>query len=416
MGLEGGKGGGRQIGLFKLELDVGCFFSDGRLSFASAAALDLLLFSFRILLPLLFPSTAPPPKQLAKQSEVAEELAHDKVFIQPGADASGRPVVIITVRKHHKNGNAAALARLKRFICWVFDVAVAKATGVAASEDGGGSGEEVTVSEGGAGAAGGDAGGGGRRRATPLGDGKLTAIFDLRGASMDNMDVAGLKQIFGLLQSHFPERLGRMIFLDPPVIFWGVWRVVSPFVDPVTRAKVVMASLRDLGDGSIVPLRVLPEDMGGESRARSVVEAASEMGLLPRDVDVAALAAEAGEQRRAARSASASPEKRAAEAGEGRGGRAAAGASAAAAVAFASRDDNDEDEDGDSFEDAVDDDEDRLDDEGVAALEEAMQRELRMGSANGDENALPSARGSAAAAPKPVAVFFAAAAAAAVSE
>ena len=70
----------------------------------------------------------------------------------------------------------------------------------------------------------------------------------------------------------------------------------------------------------------------------------------------------------------------------------------------------------DSFEDAVDDDEDRLDDEGVAALEEAMQRELRMGSANGDENALPSARGSAAAAPKPGAVFFAAAAAAAVSE
>jgi len=52
-----------------------------------------------------------------------------------------------------------------------------------------------------------------------MGDGKLTAIFDLRGASMDNMDVASLKQIFGLLQSHFPERLGRMVFLDPPVIF-----------------------------------------------------------------------------------------------------------------------------------------------------------------------------------------------------
>lgn len=338
-------------------------------------------------------SPAPPPPRphplsppsslflLKNNSFSQSEVADDKVFIQPGADATGRPVVIITVRKHHKNGNAAALARLKRFICWVFDVAVAKASGVRSSEDG--SGENVT----------------------PLGDGKLTAIFDLRGASMDNMDVAGLKQIFGLLQSHFPERLGRMVFLDPPVIFWGVWRVVSPFVDPVTRAKVVMASLKDLGEGRIVPLRILPEDMGGEVEARSVVEAASELGLLPRGVDVAALAAEAGERR--ARSASASPDKASAAAGEGSAAAAAAAGASASAAASAVSPDDDED----SFEDAVDDDEDQTDDEEVAALEEAMQRELRMGgSANGDENALPG--GGAAAAPaKAGGVFFAAAAA-----
>ena len=326
------------------------------------------------------------------QSEVAEELAHDKVFIQPGSDAKGRPVVIITVNKHRKNGDAAALARLKRFICWVFDVAVAKATGLSTSEDGGSREAGAEPGEGGS----------SRRPAKPLGDGKLTAIFDLRGASMENMDVAGLKQIFGLLQSHFPERLARMVFLDPPVIFWGVWRVVSPFVDPVTRAKVVMASLKDLGEGDIVPLAVLPTDMGGESRARSVVEAAAELGLLPRDVDVAALAARAGERR--ARSASGSPDKKAA-ADAGGGSSASAAASAAAAVAS--------DDDEDSFEDAVDDDEDQPDDNDVAALEEAMQRELRMSSrsANGDENALP---GAAAAAPK--AVFAGSAAAALVSE
>lgn len=338
------------------------------------------------------PHTLSPPSSLFlpknnsfSQSEVAEELANDKVFIQPGADATGRPVVIITVRKHHKNGNAAALARLKRFICWVFDVAVAKASGVRSSEDGSG------------------------KNVTPLGDGKLTAIFDLRGASMDNMDVAGLKQIFGLLQSHFPERLGRMVFLDPPVIFWGVWRVVSPFVDPVTRAKVVMASLKDLGEGDIVPLRILPEDMGGEAEARSVVEAASELGLLPRGVDVAALAAEAGERR--ARSASASPDKASASAAAGEGSAAAAAAAGASASAAASAVSPDDDED--SFEDAVDDDEDQPDDEEVAALEEAMQRELRMGgSANGDENALPG--GGAAAAPAKAGGVFVAAAAAAV--
>ena len=227
-----------------------------------------------------------------------------------------------------------------------------------------------------------------RRPSPPLGDGKLTAIFDLRGASMENMDVAGLKQIFGLLQSHFPERLGRMVFLDPPVIFWGVWRVVIPFVDPVTRAKVVMASLKDLAEGDTVPLKILPTDMGGKVPARSVVEAARELELLPKDVDLAALAAAAGEKR-AARSASGSPEKRAASAGEG--GAAAAGAFSASAAAARASDDDDEEE---GFEDAVDDDEDQCNDEDVAALEEAMQRELRMSSssANGDENALPSGR------------------------
>ena len=383
--------------------------------FASAASLDPHHRNFRLSL-----SSQPPPnpnQKNKKQSEVAEELANDKVFIQPGADASGRPVVIITVRKHHKNHNAAALARLKRFICWVFDVCVAKATGMSVTEDGSGGeaagevevggavGEEEEAEEAGAPSSPPRP----RRPAAPLGDGKLTAIFDLRGASMENMDVAGLKQIFGLLQSHFPERLGRMVFLDPPVIFWGVWRVVSPFVDPVTRAKVVMASLRDLSEGDIVPLRILPEDMGGEAQARSVVEAASELGLLPRGVDVAALAAEAGERR--ARSASGSPEKASSSAGAAAGeGRAAAVAGASAASAAASADDDEEDEEG--FEDAVDDDEDQPDDEEVAALEEAMQRELRMGSANGDENALPGVGGAgAAAAPKVGAVFVAAAAA-----
>lgn len=347
-----------------------------------------------------------PKTKKKKQSEVAEELAQDKVFIQPGADASGRPVVIITVRKHRKNNNAAALARLKRFICWVFDVSVAKATGMSTSEDG--SGEVV---EGGGGGAAEEVSAAARRPAPPLGDGKLTSIFDLRGASMENMDVAGLKQIFGLLQSHFPERLGRMVFLDPPVIFWGVWRVVSPFVDPVTRAKVVMASLKDLSEGDIVPLKILPTDMGGDIPARSVVEAARELGLLPRDVDLAALAAEA-EERRAARSASGSPEK-VAVAGEG-GAAAAATASGAFPASSAAAAPNDEHE---RFEDAVDDDEDLCDDEEVAALEEAMQRELRISSASsangGDENTMPNARdaAAAAAAPKASAVLVAAAAA-----
>ena len=91
MGLEGGKGGGRQIGLFKLELDVGCFFSDGRLSFASAAALDLLLFSFRILLPLLFPSTAPPPNNSPNSPRSPRSSPTTRSSSNPGRTPRGGP-------------------------------------------------------------------------------------------------------------------------------------------------------------------------------------------------------------------------------------------------------------------------------------------------------------------------------------
>ncbi len=36
-----------------------------------------------------------------------------------------------------------------------------------------------------------------------------------------------LQAIFELLQSHYPERLNALWFLNAPLIFWGVWRLVS---------------------------------------------------------------------------------------------------------------------------------------------------------------------------------------------
>lgn len=36
-----------------------------------------------------------------------------------------------------------------------------------------------------------------------------------------------LQAIFELLQSHYPERLSALWFLNAPFIFWGVWRLVT---------------------------------------------------------------------------------------------------------------------------------------------------------------------------------------------
>ena len=35
-----------------------------------------------------------------------------------------------------------------------------------------------------------------------------------------------LQAVFELLQSHYPERLHALWFLNAPFIFWGVWRMV----------------------------------------------------------------------------------------------------------------------------------------------------------------------------------------------
>ncbi len=38
---------------------------------------------------------------------------------------------------------------------------------------------------------------------------------------MNNLDVQALRRIFDLLQTHFPERLSELWFLNAPWIFWG---------------------------------------------------------------------------------------------------------------------------------------------------------------------------------------------------
>ena len=68
---------------------------------------------------------------------------------------------------------------------------------------------------------------------------RATYIFDLAGLSLspNSLAMAIFKCTVHVDQAFFPERLHLAFFINSPWIFQGLWAILSPFIDPVTRAK-----------------------------------------------------------------------------------------------------------------------------------------------------------------------------------
>jgi hypothetical protein len=50
------------------------------------------------------------------------------------------------------------------------------------------------------------------------------------------------KMTLDLLQKHFKERMYRIYVLNPPMTFRIFWKLVKPFIDPVTKTKIVFCT------------------------------------------------------------------------------------------------------------------------------------------------------------------------------
>ncbi|KAJ9614816.1 Phosphatidylinositol transfer protein (PITP) [Knufia peltigerae] len=46
------------------------------------------------------------------------------------------------------------------------------------------------------------------------------------------------KQTLNILQNHYPERLGRALVTNVPFYIWGFFKLITPFIDPLTREKI----------------------------------------------------------------------------------------------------------------------------------------------------------------------------------
>jgi hypothetical protein len=68
---------------------------------------------------------------------------------------------------------------------------------------------------------------------------QMTLVIDFRDYSVWNAPPAATsKATLSILQNHYPERLGSAILLNPPTLFYALWAILGPFVDPKTKAKV----------------------------------------------------------------------------------------------------------------------------------------------------------------------------------
>jgi hypothetical protein len=70
----------------------------------------------------------------------------------------------------------------------------------------------------------------------------VTIIFDMTDFSMKNNDFRSLKFMIQMLQNYYPESLGRVLVYNSTWLFWTIWKLVSPLLDPVTAAKVCFAN------------------------------------------------------------------------------------------------------------------------------------------------------------------------------
>ncbi|KAK4218412.1 CRAL-TRIO domain-containing protein [Rhypophila decipiens] len=91
-------------------------------------------------------------------------------------------------------------------------------------------------------------------------------VMDLKGVGIGKIPqvYSYVKQVSGLSQNYYPERLGRLYVINAPWGFSTVWSVIKGWIDPVTVQKIHI-----LGSGyqkellAQVPAENLPKEFGG---------------------------------------------------------------------------------------------------------------------------------------------------------
>ncbi|KAJ2826955.1 hypothetical protein GGI24_002776 [Coemansia furcata] len=83
-------------------------------------------------------------------------------------------------------------------------------------------------------------------RSMPPGVTKLTIVIDASQFSplARTVPLSTAREFLSVLEKHYPDRLGRALVLSPPAYFVVFYRIVAPFIDPVTKSKIAFVDLK----------------------------------------------------------------------------------------------------------------------------------------------------------------------------
>jgi hypothetical protein len=98
----------------------------------------------------------------------------------------------------------------------------------------------------------------------------------------DSPPMATTKWTIHILQNHYPERLFRAYVLNPGFVFRTFFTVIRPFLDAVTKEKIVLCYGKKAKQdkvGARFDLAVCEESSGGEAGAVKDFESKAYLGL-----------------------------------------------------------------------------------------------------------------------------------------
>ena len=88
-------------------------------------------------------------------------------------------------------------------------------------------------------------------------------IFDMKGMKY-RCDMQKQRQLIKLANDYYPERLGIALVINANMLFWGLWKLISPWMDKTTSEKVRVFQKDYLPFlEEHVGLEHIPKDLGG---------------------------------------------------------------------------------------------------------------------------------------------------------
>ncbi|KAF9189505.1 hypothetical protein BGZ51_009484 [Haplosporangium sp. Z 767] len=90
----------------------------------------------------------------------------------------------------------------------------------------------------------------------------VTLVFDLSQFGLANMDYNVVKLLISLFEQMYPEVLSALILHNAPLVFWGAWKIIEGWLDPVVATKIKFTyTAQDLLD--LIPAEHLPDTFQG---------------------------------------------------------------------------------------------------------------------------------------------------------